>query len=77
MSEKAISVENLSVSFGGFSVLSEVSFEINKGAVAIIIGPNGAGKTTLIKAILGLIQHSGTAYILGKTANKMNKKSRI
>jgi zinc transport system ATP-binding protein len=73
MNGKAISVENLSVSFGGFLVLSEVSFEIKLGEVAIIIGPNGAGKTTLIKAILGLVQHSGTAYILGKTAKNMNK----
>jgi zinc transport system ATP-binding protein len=73
MAETAISVNELSVSFQNFDVLSGVSFEIERGEIAIIIGPNGAGKTTLIKAILGLLPHSGTAMILGKSTREMNK----
>ncbi len=73
MIDSAISVKNFSVQFGNFTALSDVSFEINKGEIAIIIGPNGAGKTTLIKAILGLIPHNGEAQILGKSAREMSK----
>ena len=59
MAEKLITVENLSVSFDGKTVLHDASFDIDKGDVVAIIGPNGSGKTLLIKSILGLQEHTG------------------
>ena len=50
-----LTVENLSVRFGGVNALSEVSFALERGGVSAIIGPNGAGKTTLINAVSGLV----------------------
>ncbi len=50
-----LSIEDLSVRFGGVNALSEVSFALEQGTVSAIIGPNGAGKTTLINSISGLI----------------------
>ncbi len=57
--ETILSVENLSVSLDETPILERVSFEIEKGTIAVIIGPNGAGKTTLFRAMLGLIPFEG------------------
>ncbi len=48
-----LSVENLSLSFGGLRVLNQVSFEVAPGTIASIVGPNGAGKTSLFNVIGG------------------------
>ena len=48
-------VEGLTVSFGGLTALSSVSFEVVEGEIRGLIGPNGAGKTSLINAVSGLV----------------------
>ena len=48
-----LSVEQLTVSFDGFTVLNELDFSIGYGEMRFLIGPNGAGKTTLIDVITG------------------------
>ncbi len=54
-----LSVENLSVHFGGFTLLDEISFVLNKNERVALVGKNGAGKSTLLKLIAGLQQLSG------------------
>ncbi len=44
-------VNNLSISFGGISALSEVTCQVEQGEIYGIIGPNGSGKTTLFNCI--------------------------
>ncbi len=62
-----IKVSNLSVSYYGNEVVSDVNFEFDKGSLIGIIGPNGAGKSTMIKAILGLIaKDSGEITVDGR-----------
>ena len=48
-----LSVENLSLSFGGLSVLNNVSFSVEEGEIYAIIGPNGAGKTSILNCVGG------------------------
>jgi branched-chain amino acid transport system ATP-binding protein len=48
-----LSVENVSLSFGGVKAIRDVSFDIRKGEVRAIIGPNGAGKTSMLNVING------------------------
>jgi branched-chain amino acid transport system ATP-binding protein len=48
-----LKISNMSISFGGLTALSDISFELNKGQIFSIIGPNGAGKTTIFNCISG------------------------
>ena len=49
----ALAVKNLSKSFGGLRVTSNVNLTVKRGERRLIIGPNGAGKTTLFNLITG------------------------
>ena len=48
------SVENLTVSFGGFTLLDSIGFVVDKKERIALVGKNGAGKTTLLKIFAGL-----------------------
>lgn len=48
-------VNNLCVSYGYITALSDVSFEVNQGEIVALIGSNGAGKTTSLMAVSNLI----------------------
>jgi branched-chain amino acid transport system ATP-binding protein len=49
-----LTVEGVSLSFGGVTALDDVSLDVHDGEVVAIIGPNGAGKTSLLNCISGL-----------------------
>src|SRR6476659_3190886 len=66
-----ITAQNLTVRFGDFTAVDNVSFDIAKGDVFGFLGPNGSGKTTIIKALCGLVPvTSGTGSILGMDIRK-------
>jgi len=48
-----VRARNVSKSFNGMTVLSEVSFDIHKGEIMALIGQNGSGKSTFIKVLSG------------------------
>jgi branched-chain amino acid transport system ATP-binding protein len=50
-----LSIEGLTVHYGGLAALSDVSIEVRDGEFVTVIGPNGAGKSTLFKAISGAV----------------------
>ena len=56
-----ISIDNLSVSFGGWTLFDEISFLINPKERIGLVGKNGAGKTTILKLIAGLEQPTSGA----------------
>ena len=49
-----LSVNNLSISFGGLRAVDDFNVEIEKGALYGLIGPNGAGKTTVFNLLTGV-----------------------
>jgi branched-chain amino acid transport system ATP-binding protein len=70
--EILLSVENVSLSFGGVKALRDVSFDIRKGEIRAIIGPNGAGKTSMLNVINGFYTpQQGRITFKGQTRSKM------
>jgi len=53
MAEHILTLEALTVSFDGFTVLDDLDFNLEHGELRFLIGPNGAGKTTLLDLITG------------------------
>ncbi len=51
-----LSIENLTVQFGGFTLLDEISFVLNNNERVALVGKNGAGKSTLLKIMCGLFE---------------------
>jgi len=63
----AISVKNLSMQFGAFHAVQNLSFDVGHGEVFGFIGPNGAGKTTTIRVLSTMLEPtSGTVEVCGK-----------
>jgi len=51
-----LEVENLSVQYGAFKALHDVSLNVEEGLIVSIVGANGAGKSTLMNTISGMLR---------------------
>ena len=73
-----ISVDNVTVRFGGFVLFDGISFQVNPGERIGLVGRNGAGKTTLLNLIAGL-QHPDAGKVVrtpGKTVGYLPQQMR-
>ena len=52
--EIILAVSDISLSFGGVSALSGISFDVREREIRAIIGPNGAGKSSMLNVINGV-----------------------
>jgi branched-chain amino acid transport system ATP-binding protein len=74
MSEVLLSLENVTMKFGGVTALGEVNLEVKKGEILALIGPNGAGKTTVFNVVTGVYTPtSGTITFAGTKINKQKR----
>ncbi|MFD0533354.1 ABC transporter ATP-binding protein [Actinomadura luteofluorescens] len=62
-----LTVEDLSVHYGGVCAVSSIGFTVEPGQSVGIIGANGAGKTSTLKALMGLVPRSGGRVTFGGT----------
>ncbi|HUX51305.1 MAG TPA: ABC transporter ATP-binding protein [Spirochaetia bacterium] len=54
-----LTIQNLSVHYGGIHALQGVDINVPDGKIVTLIGANGAGKSTTLKAVIGLVKTSG------------------
>lgn len=64
MAEAMLEVKGLTKSFGGLVAVTNLSFEVEKGAIVGLIGPNGAGKTTVFNLVAGFLPPSAGQILL-------------
>lgn len=75
--ENIIELKNITLKYGDYEVLRDISFNIKKGEFTSIIGPNGAGKSTVLKAIMKNIElASGDISIKGKSIKNITHKEK-
>ncbi|TYT63174.1 ABC transporter ATP-binding protein [Natrialba swarupiae] len=73
----ALTVDNLTKSYGQTLALSELSFEVEEGEVFGFLGPNGAGKSTTINVVLDFIRPTaGQVEVLGMNAQTHSRDIR-
>ncbi|WP_254762571.1 ABC transporter ATP-binding protein [Natrinema marinum] len=73
----AITVDNLTKSFGQTLALDDLSFQVEEGEVFGFLGPNGAGKSTTINIVLDFARPtSGSVSVLGMDAQRQSREIR-
>ena len=66
MKSPKISVKSLKMSYGDYTVMNDVSFDVEEKEVFLIIGPSGCGKSTLLRYLLGLKDVSNGSIFFDK-----------
>ena len=61
-----LELQNLKKSYGGKTILKDISLKIENGEIVSILGPSGCGKTTLLNMILGITEADGGKIIFDK-----------
>ena len=80
MAENVLTLENVTMQFGGVVAVNNLSLEVNKGEIVALIGPNGAGKTTAFNCSTGIydptngqISFNGKTIVANHPRGKMKK----
>lgn len=72
-----LSVEHVSVNYGGSDILRDVSLEVPAGKVVCVLGRNGVGKTTLMKAVMGVVKtRAGVVRVAGQDISQVASSQR-
>jgi ABC-2 type transport system ATP-binding protein len=79
-SSSILKVADLSIYYGVFQAVKEISFEVKAGEIFGLLGPNGAGKTSTLSAIEGLLDYQfGSITVAGfsRAENPLQAKANI
>ena len=62
--------------YGALSVLDHIGLVVRQGEVVALLGANGAGKTTTLRAISGVLRHSGSIKLYGAEISGLSPAAR-
>ena len=71
MSTQLLSVNNLTMKFGGLIAIDDLSFSANQYQITSIIGPNGAGKTTVFNCLTGFYKPTSGNILLNREGKSL------
>jgi branched-chain amino acid transport system ATP-binding protein len=66
-----LEIRDLRAGYGAANVLHGIDLTVDPGEIVVVLGANGAGKTTLMRAITGLIGHTGTVMVDGDQVSRI------
>jgi branched-chain amino acid transport system ATP-binding protein len=72
-----LTVEHVSMIFGGLTAVNDLSFEARRGEITALIGPNGAGKTTVFNCITGFYKPTQGTMRLAKSSGEEHLLERM
>src|SRR5262245_8994566 len=70
-----LEVDNLSLRFGGLTVLESLSFAVEQGELFALIGPNGAGKTSALNCISRIYRGYGVIRLRGQDISALSPRA--
>jgi phospholipid/cholesterol/gamma-HCH transport system ATP-binding protein len=74
--EPVLVFEHVTLSFGGNTVLNDISFEVKSAETRVLLGPAGVGKSVLLKLANGLIRpSSGTIRVFGEDLSALREEA--
>ena len=73
----AVEVERLTVRFGDFTAVDDISFSVSRGEIFGFLGANGAGKTTTIRALCGLLVPTEGRIVVAGSSDVRTIKGRV
>ena len=77
MSDPILTVEHLTMRFGGLVAVNDLSFEARRGEITAVIGPNGAGKTTVFNCITGFYKPSQGRITMRRKSGEQHMLERL
>jgi iron complex transport system ATP-binding protein len=72
----ALQTRQLCAELGGRQVLQNIDLQIAAGRWTCVVGPNGAGKSSLLKALAGLLPHSGQVLWQGQPLTSLTRQQK-
>ena len=76
MKDIAIDARRICAKLGNNEILHDISLALPSARWTSVVGPNGAGKSTMLKALAGLLAHSGQVALLGQPMADMRGRDR-
>ena len=75
-----LSIQHITTGYGKKQVLTDVSFDVNKGEIILLTGGNGSGKSTVLRTIYGLLSPwtpEGKIFFEGKDITNLSTSKMI
>jgi branched-chain amino acid transport system ATP-binding protein len=72
MTDIALAVKDLVVSYGGIQAVKGISLEVRKGEIVTLIGSNGAGKTSTLRGIMRMARGKGSVQVFERDATSLD-----